>query len=219
MKIKTKGKCTKCGEVYNPEKGNVHLLKCILQSSPPSQSTTEGYLVRISWVEQPGLYWMFVTIPKNASLELLDEFLRDAWLECCGHLSSFTIGNRHYMSHSEPGDRSQSMNIQIGQVLSPGLKFDYVYDMGSSTDLKLQVIEAVAACPQKKVTLLMQNDPPAFPCESCKKTADIICSTCGEMTCATCSENHSCAVSEGDNYMLMPLVNSPRAGICGYAGK
>jgi hypothetical protein len=219
MKIKTKGKCSKCNEDYSPAKGTAHLVGCALQSFQPSPSTTEGYLLRISWAEQPNLYWMFVTIPRNASLSLLDAFLRDVWLECCGHLSQFTIGSRRYMSHTESGNPSQSMKNQIGQVLSPGVKFEYVYDMGSSTDLEIEVIEAVAACPQKKVTVLMKNEPPAFPCESCKKAAEIICSQCGETTCSACSEDHSCVINEGDTYMLMSLANSPRAGVCGYEGK
>ena len=33
-----------------------------------------------------------------------------------------------------------------------------------------------------------------------------------------CSEDHSYAVDEGDAYMLMSLVNSPRSGVCGYEG-
>ncbi|HEV7736067.1 MAG TPA: hypothetical protein VGO47_01680 [Chlamydiales bacterium] len=219
MKIKTKGKCSKCNETYSPAKGTAHLVSCVLQSFQSSQSSTEGYLLRISWAEQPNLYWMFVTIPRNASLSLLDAFLRDVWLECCGHLSQFTIGGRRYMSHTESGNPSQSMKNQMGQVLSAGMKFEYVYDMGSSTDLEIEVVETVAACPQKKVTILMQNEPPAFPCESCKKAAEIICSLCGETTCSTCSEDHSCVINEGDTYMLMSLANSPRAGVCGYEGK
>jgi hypothetical protein len=95
---------------------------------------------------------------------------------------------------------------------------EYVYDMGSSTDLEIQVLGEVHACPQKKVTILMQNDFPNFPCESCKKTANIICSQCGDTTCIACSKRHSCAVNEEDDYMLIPLVNSPRAGVCGYEG-
>lgn len=217
MKITTKGKCTKCGELYSPEEGSEHLAACAV--SQPSQSMTQGYLVHISWAERPNLYWMFVTIPKNVSLELLDKFLRDVWLECCGHLSCFTICGRFYMSHPEPGSQEQSMDIRVDRTLSPGLKFKYVYDMGFSTDLTLQVTKKVTACPQKKVTLLMQNDPLAFPCKSCEKAADTICSLCGETACSTCCKKHSCAVSERDTYMLMPLVNSPRAGVCGYVGK
>jgi hypothetical protein len=122
------------------------------------------------------------------------------------------------MSHTESGKPSQSMKTTMEQLLSPKLEFEHVYDMGSSTELELKVIEIISSCPKKEITLLMRNDPPPFSCASCKKAPDTICSMCGETTCADCSEDHSCAVDEGDTYMLMPLVNSPRAGVCGYEG-
>jgi hypothetical protein len=40
----------------------------------------------------PGL----AQVPATASLEDLDDFLRHIWLECCGHLSRFQIGERSY---------------------------------------------------------------------------------------------------------------------------
>ncbi|BBI17580.1 hypothetical protein [Neochlamydia sp. S13] len=217
--MKTKGTCTTCGKTYSPSKGSAHLLGCALKSLQPSQSTPEGYLLRISWAEEPGLYWMFVAIPQNTSLGSLDAFLRTSWLECCGHLSEFTIGRRHYMSHTESGKLSPSMNHPIGKILSPGLEFTYIYDMGSSTELDIQVTEKLAACPQKEISILMRNDPPAFLCEACNQAADIICSLCGSKLCAKCSTSHPCAIDEKDTYMLMPLVNSPRAGVCGYTGE
>jgi hypothetical protein len=91
--------------------------------------------------------------------------------------------------------------------------------MGYSTELVLQVLETIEPCPQKKVIVLMENDPPPFSCEICKKQAQIISSHCGETTCSRCSKRHSCAEQEEDTYMLMPLVNSPRTGVCGYEGK
>ncbi len=180
---------------------------------------TEGYLLRISCPGQPSTYWIFATIPLNASLALLDAFLRGIWLECCGHLSEFRIGGHRYMSHTKSGRPSQSMKNQVGQLLSPGSTCEYVYDLGSSTDLEIQILAKVNACQPKKIALLMQNEPPTHSCESCKKTASIICSQCGDTTCRSCSKRHGCVESEGDDYMLMNLVNSPRTGVCGYEGK
>ncbi|HEY2811206.1 MAG TPA: hypothetical protein VGJ00_07470 [Rhabdochlamydiaceae bacterium] len=218
MKIKTQGKCQKCGEMCSPAKATTHLLKCTASSPVLSQPSTEGFLVRASDAGQPNLYWMYIAIPKDLSLGKLDQFLRNIWLECCGHLSEFTIGNRRYMSHTESGNPSQSMKNKMDQILSPGMILDYVYDMGSSTELELEVIDKLSTCPQKEIALLMRNDPPPFFCTSCKKPPEVICSMCGETTCADCSEDHSCAVDEGDTYMLMSLVNSPRSGVCGYEG-
>ena len=46
-------------------------------------------------------------MPADATLADLDRFLRDIWLECCGHMSQFTIGKARYISHPDraAGDR------------------------------------------------------------------------------------------------------------------
>lgn len=41
-------------------------------------------------------YWLIIEISENTSLKELDQFLRDIWLECCGHLSAFEIGGIQY---------------------------------------------------------------------------------------------------------------------------
>jgi hypothetical protein len=170
MKIKTKGKCTQCGQVYSQVQAKAHLLDCLAQSISHSRSTTEGYLTKISGGGQRTLYWMFVTVPKDAPLRLLDQFLRDTWLECCGHLSQFTIDTHRYISHTESGNPSQFMERKISQILSLGEKFKYVYDFGSSTDLELEetilrifpakvvkkclILSALAAIPQHVLTVV-----------------------------------------------------------------
>ncbi|CAG8578296.1 17151_t:CDS:1, partial [Dentiscutata heterogama] len=199
--------------MYSKSRASSHLLQCIAETFTPSESTTEGYLICVSSRDFPSWYWMYITVPKNFTLRMLDDLLRDTWLECCGHLSAFYIGNLDYSSHPISGDGSQSMNKKMGQVLSPGLKFEYTYDMGSSTDLKLDVIATLPACPYDEITLMMRNDPPAFTCEICNKPAETICTLCSEKTCTDCNEKHSCVVNENDTYMLANLVNSPRTGV------
>lgn len=211
----TKGSCVYCGKAYSPGRAKVHLLACMSEALSSSRSTTEGLLIRVSWVEAPSLYWMLITLPKSASLTMLDQFLRRTWLECCDHMSEFIIYGESYLS-TEPQNSRESMACKVDKVLAPGVNFKYIYDMGSSTELQLQVLDKVVACPQKEVKVLMKNDPPDFPCSSCSKPADIICSFCGHRLCTDCSEKHPCAVNEDDTYMLMPLVNSPRAGVCAY---
>jgi len=50
-------------------------------------------------------------------------------------------------------------------------------------------------------------------CENCKKIATQICSLCMEDYCDKCIEAHEC----GEDY-VMPIVNSPRTGVCAYVG-
>src|SRR5215213_6721511 len=47
-------------------------------------------------------YWMFVEVDGRSKLKVIDNFLRDTWLECCGHLSSFTIKGTRYESQLDP---------------------------------------------------------------------------------------------------------------------
>ena len=37
-------------------------------------------------------YWLYFSVPLDASLSAVDKFLRQIWCECCGHLSTFHIG-------------------------------------------------------------------------------------------------------------------------------
>lgn len=66
--------------------------------------------------------------------------------------------------------------------------------------------------------MLARNHDPQLPCEKCGKgVATQICSDCqwsGEgWLCDKCAGRHKCGEE-----MLLPVVNSPRAGVCGYTG-
>jgi hypothetical protein len=162
-------------------------------------------------------YWMHIEIPDNATLKDLDRFLRDIWLECCGHLSSFEIGGTTFISEKyDPGDRS--MNIALGKVIAPGMKFEHIYDFGTSTVLSLKLVSARDGLAKgKAVRILARNEPPDIRCQSCGKPATNVCSQCiydGKgWLCDDCAKKHEC----GED-MLLPVVDSPRVGMCGYTG-
>ena len=161
------------------------------------------------------MYWMHIEIPANATLEDLDSFLRQIWLECCGHLSSFEIGGSTFISEKiEPSDRS--MKIALGKVIVPGMKFEHIYDFGTSTELSLKLVSEREGLAQgKAVSVLARNNPPDIKCQ-CGKQATAVCCECtdeGGWVCEECAEKHEC----GED-MLLPVVNSPRVGMCGYTG-
>jgi hypothetical protein len=62
------------------------------------------------------------------------------------------------------------------------------------------------------------NEPPSIPCMSCGKIAAQVCTEClwsGEgWLCDECAAEHECGEE-----MLLPVVNSPRVGVCGYTGQ
>jgi hypothetical protein len=163
------------------------------------------------------MYWMHIEIPENATLEDLDDFLRRIWLECCGHLSCFEIGGETFISEKmESGDRS--MKIALGKVIAPGMKFEHMYDFGTSTELSLKVVSTREGLAQgKAVRILARNEPPDIRCQICGKPATAVCAQCiydgTGWVCEECAKKHEC----GED-MLLPVVNSPRVGMCGYTG-
>jgi len=96
----------------------------------------------------------------NSKLEELDQFLRDIWLECCGHMSAFSYRRNE---------------LKMGRKLK-----DVLRACG-----KTLVVQICTEC---------QWDGSGWLCEACAKKHE-----CGEE-------------------MMLPVVNSPRTGVCGYSG-
>ena len=146
-------------------------------------------------------YWLYFTVPKDAALACVDKFLRQIWLECCGHLSAFRLGGREF-----------GKNRKLGGF-APGDTLLHEYDFGSTTETLLTFVAETARPTQKeKVRLLARNEPPKYPCDKCGKAAVWVnCWEDGDLMCEACASRYE----EG----LLPLVNSPRCGECGYDGE
>jgi len=221
----SKGKCNLCGEEFAKAGMTRHITTCRkthalekLEGRGKPRDATLYHLV----VEGGPAYWLHLEVPADATLKNLDQFLRDIWVECCGHLSAFTIyGTRYDVDASmarEWGDEARSMNVALAQVLQPGTKFGYEYDFGTTTELTLKVVsEREGQARGKSVQILARNDPPPIVCQSCGQPATQVCTNCiwsGEgWLCDECAPDHSCGEE-----MLLPVVNSPRVGMCGYTG-
>jgi hypothetical protein len=160
---------------------------------------------------------MHLEVSALADLGLLDAFLRDTWLECCGHMSAFEIeGITYSVAPAAMGD--EPMTARLGEVLSPGLTFYHEYDFGDTTHLQLRVVsEHESDLPESEIRLLARNEAPVLPCSVCGNTATEICTEClysgGGLLCDGCAKKHEC-----DEEMFLPIVNSPRTGVCGYTG-
>jgi hypothetical protein len=173
-----------------------------------------------------GDYWLHLEMRGDASLEDLDGYLRAIWLECCGHLSCFRIGPTFYTQIFEDGfgiGDEAPMDIQVGKVFRPGMTIPYEYDFGSTTELKIDIIDERAGSPlsPNPIYLMARNDMKPVSCMECDLPAQYICMEClytrEDGACELCEEHaeeHEC-----DDYGgLFPLVNSPRLGVCGYVG-
>jgi hypothetical protein len=162
-------------------------------------------------------YWLHLEVPGDVTLAILDRCLRDVWLECCGHFSAFVIRKQRYSSGPMKDLGEKAMNVKIGDILKPLMKFEHEYDSGSTTYLTLRVVGTHEGMAQgKSVRLLARNDPPPIPCGFCGTPAVEVCGVCIEdgaeaWVCKKCKPKHDC----GEDAFL-PVVNSPRVGTCAY---
>ena len=80
-----------------------HLLACRSKNEKDetlNEGKNEGSIYHLK-ISAWGLYWLHIEMKGTANLFALDNFLRGIWLECCGHLSQFTIHGVRYSSYEE----------------------------------------------------------------------------------------------------------------------
>ena len=108
-------------------------------------------------------------------------------------------------------------------VLSKGMKLQYDYDFGSTTSLQLTVTDEYPAKADEQIVLLSRNEPLEILCEICGKVPAVqLCSVCmgqeASAFCKKCAKQHAKTCSDFADYAAMPIVNSPRMGVCAYEG-
>ena len=211
MKAKAnKGACAHCGKEYTRSGMAKHLAQCLIDRLQTAQVKTGPCFHLQVAARLPG-YWLHLQADANTTMKSLDSFLRKIWLECCGHMSVFHLGPHQLgMSH------------KLTSTLEPGMELGYEYDMGDTTALRITVMGEYPGLltPKKPVEVLARNLAPAVLCDACgKKPAVLICPEChyeGEgWLCKACAKKHECG---GEEEYFLPVVNSPRAGVCGYTG-
>lgn len=218
-----KGKCNLCSGTFSKAAMTNHLKACREKNPPKSSGRAKPRQEKVFHlvVEGHGLphYWMHVEAPASAPLSLLDNFLRRTWLECCGHMSAFTIGKTRYSGCPMAEFDESGINVALDKVLRPRMKFYHEYDFGTTTALALKVVSLTEGLIAKKsVRILARNEPPEIPCDVCGKLATKVCCVCiweaDAWFCDGCAPKHEC----GED-MLQPVVNSPRTGMCAYTGE
>ena len=206
----TRGLCAVCGGEFGKRAMIAHLEKHqVEQGSTPGDHVPRLHLL-VEGAYGPE-YWLHLDVRADATLKKLDTFLRGVWLECCGHLSQFLDGKGLYGI----GTSKIGMSRKLGETLTPGMTFFHEYDFGDTTELKLRVLAVHDGSSSKEaVRLLARNLPPELLCEACGKPAELMgVDYEGEyrQRCENCAD-------EEMQEALLPVVNSPRAGVCGYTG-
>ena len=224
----SKGICAFCRREISKAAMSRHLETCKQRATIEAQAEGHGFaqktkvfhLIVAERVYSP-MYWMHLEVAADITLATLDRFLRDIWLECCGHLSAFTIGGLRYCVDDALIDwdtRQKNMHVRLDDVLSLGQTSSYDYDFGSTTELTLKVISArEVEAPAKPIKVLARNIVPFIPCDVCGQPATRVCAQCAYndegYVCNSCAAEHECGQE-----MLSLRVNSPREGVCGYTG-
>jgi hypothetical protein len=228
-RITSTGKCALCGALLSKSVMTRHLASCQREHPPTAGGKpAKTVLLQVEGRDSPD-YWMYLELRATAELQDLDQFLRGIWLECCGHLSAFTIDGVEYTLKTGQVDSmwmmfrkpkpSRSMNVQIREVLRPGTKFIHQYDFGTTTTLTGRMIGEGAgkASARDRIRVLARNLAPQISCSVCGEPAIVLCSQCtGEEEGPLCrlhGQEHECGEE-----MQLPIVNSPRVGQCGYTG-
>lgn len=198
----SKGNCYLCGKLIAKSAFKKHALTAHHYEGEDAQDCV---VLKVEDTDSK-MYWLYLDISVSATLKTLDAFLRKIWLECCGHSSAFFDPN-----YGEIGKAQKIAGFRVGSTLL------YEYDFGSTTQLKITVVGCSKRPKQRgAVRLLGRNEPYRFACGACGKIADWICCECmwgddNPFLCEDCAEEH-------EHGSLLPVVNSPRMGVCAYCG-
>lgn len=214
-----KGKCMYCGQVFTKQGMRRHLSACaerrkaIARAETAKWPTETLYHLRVEEAWE-GLYWLDLEMRGSRTLGDLDDYLRAIWLECCGHLSMFS-------TDFWKGDEIP-MSWKISKAFGgPGSRLTHIYDFGTSSYLLIKVAGVRKGKPitRRPIVLMARNLPPVIGCIECGRPAKWLCMECvieRNVRATLCEEHrrsHPC-----EDYGFLPVVNSPRMGMCGYKG-
>lgn len=159
-------------------------------------------------------FWLDLEMRGSGTLKDLDYYLRGIWLECCGHMSQFSVGGW--------GGDEIAKSRKIREVFEPGIELTHIYDFGTSSETFVKAIATREGKPidTRPIFLMARNVMPESKCIDCGEPAAWLCMECliEEDKPGTLCDKHA-DLHPHDNYgEPIGLVNSPRLGMCGYDG-
>jgi len=216
---RSRGHCAFCGRDLSSAGMAKHLAACpvrkeaIVKADQAQREREALYHLQVqdAWA---GDYWLQLEMNGTGRLRHLDEYLRAIWLECCGHMSRFSIGG---WSGEEIGkDRMAKDVFRVGDEIT------HIYDFGTSSETMIKVVAKRNGKPLGKhpIHLVARNEQPEARCSKCEQQAVWLCLECVyelEESGLLC-EQHAKPHPHEEYGGLTPVVNSPRVGMCGYEG-
>ena len=219
MKKLLKGKCVYCGQEVAKNAAAKHLAVCAERQGTIAKIDNKNgeietlYHLRIQAVDSDQ-FWLDLEMRGSAALKDLDDYLKAIWLECCGHLSKFSIGG--WRGNDIPKNR------RADEIFESGIKLTHIYDFGTTSETLIRMVGARKGKPtiSRPIALMIRNLMPEYECIECKKPAIWLCMECliEKNVWGTLCDDHT-EIHPNDNYgEPVRLVNSPRLGLCGYDG-
>ncbi|MBN1993008.1 MAG: hypothetical protein JW953_09920 [Anaerolineae bacterium] len=215
----SRGQCVFCGREMAKGGLSKHLATCAeRQAAIDTANQKPGKSENLYHLQVQDAYlpdfWLHLEMNGSATLKELDRYLRAIWLECCGHLSRFSFGGW--------SGKEISMKTPIERVFNPGIELTHIYDFGTSSETLVKAVAVRQGKPLTKhpITLMARNFQPEVECMECSKPATWLCLECVyELDQpGTLCDQHAQTHPHDDYGEPMPLVNSPRVGMCGYTG-
>jgi len=218
-KKQSRGACQFCGREMT--KGGLarHFPKCkdYLEAVEKTNQKTGKKLkiyhlaIQDAWQKD---FWLHLEMKSSARLGDLDNYLRAIWLECCGHLSQFSIGG--WRGEEIP------METPVKRIFEKGIELTHIYDFGTSSETLARVVGERQGKPLSNhpIFLMARNKLPEVPCMECGQKASWLCMECiyeHERSGFLCDQ-HVKAHPHDDYGEPVALINSPRLGMCGYDG-
>lgn len=159
------GKCYYCNKELTERTIKRHMKNClemkkvIEEEIKGVKEVRDQFIISIKDKNNPSVYCIYISIDANLQLHHLDKLIRDIWVECCGHLSTFYIDKEMYHDNS---DGQYEMNFYLKDVLNVDKKFEYQYDFGSATNLILEVVDMITV-PSKfsQIEIIARNNAEA----------------------------------------------------------
>lgn len=217
----SRGTCQYCGEETAKSGMSRHLAKCakriqVIQSADAGKGTEETlWHLRVQDAYAKD-FWLDLEMRGSTTLEKLDAYLRAIWLECCGHLSKFTVGG---WQGYDIGKARAADNVFAKEI-----ELLHLYDFGTTSETVIKVVGSRQgkAATKHPIALMARNNMPDNVCQKCDKPAAYFCMEClieGDMdTNPYLCEEHARDHPHTDYGEPIDLVNSPRSGMCGYEG-
>lgn len=215
----TRGACAFCGEDYTGGGMTRHLSACPKRreaieeaEAKPGEGEPLYHLgLRDAWGTA---FWLHLEMRGSATLAHLDQYLRAIWLECCGHLSEFFLGRAW--------GEELPMGLPAERLFQKGLQLTHIYDFGTSSETLIEAVKMRVGKPltSHPILLMARNNPPKAECTECGEPASWMCLECiyDLREPGTLCDKHAETHPHEDYGAPVPLVNSPRVGMCAYCG-